>query len=540
LETRRAHDNEKQMERNQEAERLQREAEVNGPRTHTMVDKWKKVEIQDPENAGDIAGRTVVSVLKSGYVEDSLGNVEVRDVTSPQIPTVLPSGSASPLTSAKSPTISSAQTLGMQTPTQPPIGDKTPGSRDRSRFFPSPSSTVVEMSPRIVHPIQPQQSDKTLFPQSLFPSFDEVSKTPSAVPNITPLPSTSTSFASPAQNHQGPQRQQAPPFAQYAPPLPTSPGQSLAAAPHIGGMTPRSAFSHTMPVSSPPLQPQFKTKFPSAEDIDTVLARLRETMQTASEPANEDMTDPTVVDPQIQTRSDSTPASSDTASYLRISAISQHRDLEISTRDVVVDEEPVPRLRVSLPKMLHTTTRDIDTPTDTKRDPTINIPSQLPSLTPNDTDAKTRLHVIDEELNSLQPPPFIQRQHHKPTHHPSAFKIQFSESLRPRGNVIQNLVKKDRQGLPYVNFEAKPEALGLPGYAHDNELFYTLRDRPYEGAGRGGKHGKTFHHGKFGHRGQGPPGRRGRDRGSVAGEASSSSATSSVKGTPSRVPVEKK
>jgi hypothetical protein len=295
-----------------------------------------------------------------------------------------------------------------------------------------------------------------------------------------------------------------------------------------------------MPVSSPPLQPQFKTKFPSAEDIDTVLARLRETMQTASEPANEDMTDPSTVDPQIQTRSDSTPASSDTTSYLRISAISQHRDLEISTRDVVVDEDPVPRLRVSLPKMLHTTTRDIDTPTETKRNPTINIPSQLPSLTPTDTDAKTRLHGMDEEFNLLQAPPFIQRQHHKPTHHASAFKIQFSASLRPRGDVVKNLVKKDRLGLPYVNFEAKPEALGLPGYAHDNELFYALRDRPYEGAGRGGKQSKTFHHGKFGGRGQGTPGRRGRERGSVAGEASSSSTTSSVKGATTRVPVEKK
>ena len=556
METRRAHDNEKKLERTQEQERLDLERESNGPRTHSIVDKWKKIEIKAPENAGDIAGRTVVSVLKSGYLEDASGNVEVRDVTSPGIPTVLPHGASSPLTSAKSPTISSAQALGMQTPTQPPpIADKTPGSRDRSRFFPSPVSTVVDMSPHVVHPIQPQQSDKSLFPQSLFPSFDDVSKTPGSpttVTNLNPLPTTSLPFNAAAQNHQGPQRQHMPPLAQYGPPLPASPGQSLAAAPHIGGLTPRTAFSHTVPVTSPPIQSQYKAKLPSVEDFDTVLARLRETMQTAQEPPNEDMTnyaDPTPVNRQIQTRSDTTPALSDTASYMRISAISPHRDLEISTRDVVDDElsPGAPIVRVSLPKMLHTTTRDIEIPIDMKKAPTpiIKIPSELPSFTPSTSDVKTRLRAVDQAISSLPKAPFLQRVHPAPSHrHPHAFKIEFSDSLRPRGDIVPNLVKKDRRGLPYVNFEAKPEALILPAYGHDNEVFYTLRDLPHEGSKPPShKHPKFL--GKFKDRGPQTPthhrrGLRG-DRGSITGEASSSSAASSVKGgaTPSRVAVEK-
>jgi hypothetical protein len=558
METRRAHDNEKQLERTQEQERLEREQEANGPRTHSIVDKWKKVEVKEPEHAGDVAGRTVVSVLKSGYVEDASGNIEVRDVTSPGIPAVLPPGPASPLTSAKSPTISSAQALSVQTPTQPPLSDKTPGIRDRSRFFPSPASTVVDMSPRVVHPIHPQQADKSLFPQSLFPSIDDISKPPtssSTVANIPPIPSTSTSFGANAQNHQGPQRQHMPPFSQYGPPLPTSPGQALVAPPHIGGLTPRSAFSHTVPVTSPPLQPQYKAKLPSVEDFDTVLARLRETMQTAQEPANEDMTpydDPAAIDPQIQTRSDSTPASSDRGSYLRISAISQHRDLEISTRDAVEDDEPSPRIptvRVSLPKMLYTTTRDVDVPIDTKNTPTpiINIPPEIPSFTPSTSDIKTRLRAIDQALSSFQNIPFLQRLHHAPSHrHPHAFKIEFSGPLRPRGDVVPNLVKKDRRGLPYVNFEAKPEALTLPGYGHDSEVFYTLRDRPYEGH-KSSSYKPSNKFGKFKERGgqqasSHPHHRKGprAERGSIAGEASSSSASSVKGGNPSRVPLEKK
>ena len=556
IETRRAHDNEKQSERSQEQDQVDREREANGPRPHSIVDKWKKIEIKDPENAGDVAGRTVVSVLKSGYLEDASGNVEVRDVTSPGVSSDLPPGAAPRLTSAKSPTISSAQALGMQTPTQPPpIGDKTPGSRDRSRFFPSPVSTVVDMSPRIVHPIQPQQSDKSLFPQSLFPSFDDMSKTSSAsstVTNLNPLPTTSLPFNAAAQSHQSPQRQHMPPFAQYGPPLPTSPGQSLAAAPHIGGLTPRSAFSHTVPVASPPVQPQYKAKLPSVEDFDTVLARLRESMQTAQEPANEDVTnyaDPTAVDPQIQIRSDATPALSDTAPYLRISAISQHRDLEISTRDV--DDEPTPRaptVRVSLPKMLHTSTRDIEVPTDTKKapTPTIKIPLELPSFTPSTSDLKTRLRAVDQAISSLPKAPFLQRAHPTPSHrHPHAFKIEFSGPLRPRGDVVPNLVKKDKRGLPYVNFEAKPEALILPAYGHDNEVFYALRDLPYEGSKPPSyRHPKFL--GKSKDRGPQTPthhrrGLRG-DRGSIAGEGSSSSAASSIRGggIPSRAAVEKK
>ena len=167
LETRKAHDDERQQERNQERERIERERGTNGPRTTSLVDKWKRVEIKEPENAGDVAGRTVVSVLKSGYVEDSSGNLEVRDMpvhqknrsesTSPGMSNVLPAEATTPLTGSKSPALSSSATgLGMQATTQPTLGDKTPGSRDRSRFFPSPSSTtVVDMSPRVVHSIQP-------------------------------------------------------------------------------------------------------------------------------------------------------------------------------------------------------------------------------------------------------------------------------------------------------------------------------------------------------------------------------------------------
>src|SRR5271170_5683408 len=325
VETRKAHDDERQQERNQERDRMEKERNVNGQKSTSLIDKWKRVEIKEPEAAGDVAGRTVVSVLKSGYVEDSSGNLEVTQlsvektrsetgVTSPSMSSVLPQ--------AKSPVLgSTTQSLGMQTPTQSAL-DKTPGSRDRSRFFPSPSSTVVDMSPRVVHPIQPSQPDKSVFPQSLFSSFEDLAKSPpSSTAAMSPLPGTNAPpFNS---NSQGPQRQHMPPFAQHGQGV-TSPGQTLAAAPHIGGLTPRTAFSHTLPANSPPLPPTYKTKLPSVEDFETVLARLRQTIQTSQQQPqqNEDIppfTPLDSLDSQVQTRTSSIPNETDMQTYMKIS-----------------------------------------------------------------------------------------------------------------------------------------------------------------------------------------------------------------------------
>src|SRR5277367_2273820 len=475
VEARKAHDEERQQERNQERERMERERTANGQKSTSLIDKWKRVEIKEPENAGDVAGRTVVSVLKSGYMEDSSGNLEVRElsqkarseagVTSPSMSNVLPE--------SKSPVLgSTTQNLGMQTPTQSTL-DKTPGSRDRSRFFPSPS-TVVDMSPRVVHPIQPSQPDKSVFPQSLFSAFEDLAKSPpSSTPAMSPLPGTNApSFNS---NSQGPQRQHMPPFAQHGQGV-TSPGQTLAAAPHIGGLTPRSAFSHTLPANSPPLPSNpYKTKLPSVEDFETVLARLRQTMQTNQQSAmqNEDIPSFTPLDSldsQIQTRTTSIPNETDMQTYMKISAISPNRDLEISTRDL--DDEPLPKptVKVSLPKILYTSSRDMDLPIDThpSHRPTIKLPSQVASHT-DTSDAKSRLIAIDHDFPA---------QTHNRSHHPrppSAFKIQFAETLRPRGGVVPNLIKRDKNNDPYINFEAKPEALTLPAYGHDNDVFYPQR-----------------------------------------------------------------
>ena len=108
---------------------------------------------------------------------------------------------------------------------------------------------------------------------------------------------------------------------------------------------------------------------------------------------------------------------------------------------------------------------------DTTEPPIINLPSHVISHT-DTADAKSRIRAIDYELSPSHP--------HYRSKPPQAFKIQFAPSLRPTGGVVPNLIKYDKAGSPYVNFEAKPEALLLPGYGHDNELFYSHRDRPFE------------------------------------------------------------
>jgi len=504
-ETRKAHDQEQQQERNRERERIEKEKAAEGPRVTSLVDKWKKVEIKEPENAGDVAGRTVVSVLKSGYMEDSSGNLEVKELPIPPqnqhvdsggntgLSNILATETSTPLIGSKSPAIGSPSTgLGLQTPTQGTIGEKTPGSRDRSRFFPSPSSTVVDMSPRVVHPIQPSQPDKSVFPPSIFSSFDELTKSSSS--SNTPM--------SPISNSVGPtpQRQYMPQFAQFGQSPQASPGQSLAAAPQLGGgLTPRNAFSHSIPMNlnspPPPASLKFVTKMPTAREFDQVMERIRQTIQTSNQegsnqsPTKEDVTpnqhedmpqlslSPPVerpfansLEPQTQTRVDSDPVDRDTQPFIRISAISSHRDLEISTRDM--DEEPLPKsaVKVSLPKQFYTSSRDMEIPIDTPARPKINLPTDVVSHT-NTPDAKTRIEAIDREF-----PHTPQR---TPNRHPHAYKIQFSPSLRPKGGVVPNLIKRDKNGLPYVNYEAKSESLILPAYGHDSDVFYPHRDKPY-------------------------------------------------------------
>lgn len=490
LETRKAHDDERQQERNQERERIERERGGNAQRSANLVDKWRKVEIKEPENAGDIAGRTVVSVLKSGYIEDSSGNLQVKESsiqkiqseassTTTGISNVLSPEAAAPLTGRKSPALdSSAQALGIQTPAQPTVGDKTPVIRDRSRFFPSSTSTVIDISPRAVHPSQPTNSDKSVFPPASFSSFDDMSKSPSSAAAVSPLTSTTTSFGTNPQGSQPPQRQPITSLSQFGQVLPTSPGQALAAAPQMAGTTSRNTFPHSGATTSALVQASYKAKLPSVEDFDTVLARLRESMQTSHrEPiGDEDATDFTCrdsIDPQIQTRTDSYPADSDRVPYIRISAVSPHRDLEISTRDL--DEEPLTHsaVKVSLPKILYTSSRDLDLPIDVTSSPKVKLPIHV-APRPETPDAKFRLRAIDNQLSST---PFHRTSNTRP---PQAFKIQFAPSLRPKGGVVPNLVKRDRFGAPYVNFEAKPEALRLPAYGHDNEVFYTHRDYPNE------------------------------------------------------------
>jgi hypothetical protein len=509
-EARKAHDDERQQERNRERERLEKEKGTDGPRTPQLVDKWKRVEIKEPENAGDVAGRTVVSVLKSGYVEDSSGNLEVRelpvplqksrsDPSSQGLSNLLPSESSTP--ALGSPT----QGLGMRTPTQPTLGDKAPGSRDRSRFFPSPTTAVIDMSPRLVHPVQPSHSDKSLFAPTLFSSFEDLGKSP-PISNaaISPLSNTSGPLGTSTQNQPTLQRQHIPSFAQYGQASPMSPGQSLSGPPPIGGMTPRNAFSHTVPMSPPP-QPsasKYVTKIPTAAEFEEVMKRIRQTMtvqvppvqensdqlppkQDAAPNQHEDMS-PLVkrdaiqqrvktdfVEPQTQTQtrteSDSLPV--DLRSYIKISAISPRRDLEISTRDV--DDEPFPKatVKVSLPQQFYSSSRDINIPIETTSRPKINLPANVASHI-NTPDARSRIKAIDHAL--------FHHSHRTPNHHnQQAFKIEFAPSLRPNGGVVPNLVKKDKNNHPYVNYEAKPEALRLPAFGHDNELFYAHREKPF-------------------------------------------------------------
>lgn len=491
-ETRRAHDDEKQAERTRERERVDREKDANNQRTTNLVDKWKRVEIKEPENAGDIAGRTVVSVLKSGYMEDLTGNLEVRDLTdSPQKPrpeeTGLPKISSANAGNAplgmRSPALGqTTPNLGMQSPTQ--SMDKTP-SRDRSRFFPSPS-TMVDMSPRVVHPIQPSPAERSPFAPGLFPSVDDASKARNV--QSPSGPTSQPAFGATSQLQQGQYRQHhVPPFSQYGQPLPNSPGQ-LSTAPHVGGLTPRNTFSHTVPMTSPPPpQPRQAVKIPSAADFDSVMERIRQTIQDSSlqdaqtspskEIANPHYYETTVptrpVIPQqpTQTRAENN-SGSEVQSYLKISAISPQRDLIITTRDL--DEEPAPKItvRVSLPMELHVTSREIELPIENASRPTVKFPSEYaPEL--NSTDVKARLEAIEKEDRRRVP------QLPQQLRPPYAFKIQFMPSLQPKGGIVPNLVKKDKFGFPYINFEAKPDALTLPSYAPDSEAFYGASERQF-------------------------------------------------------------
>jgi hypothetical protein len=245
--------------------------------------------------------------------------------------------------------------------------------------------------------------------------------------------------------------------------------------------------------SPPPPAAQKPIKFPSLTDIDNVLSRIRESMQTSSlqessesstkestKPTQHEnipqvtvkMVEPTSFDPQTQTRTDSIPQDSGMKNYLKISAISPHRDLQISTRDVDDDPTPKPRVKVSLPKQFYTSSRETDSPIDTTSRPKINLPAQVVECTAT-PDAKSRIKAIDREFPAKpmgprnNPYPANWAQH--------GFKINFSPSLRPRGNVVPHLIKKDKGNYPYVNFVAPNTSLALPSYAHENETIYAGR-----------------------------------------------------------------
>jgi hypothetical protein len=156
--------------------------------------------------------------------------------------------------------------------------------------------------------------------------------------------------------------------------------------------------------------------------------------------------------------------------YLKISAISPNRDLEISTRDV--DEEPVPKptVKVSLPKQFYTSSREMDIPIDMTARPKINLPTKVVEFT-NTPDAKSRIKTIDKDF-----PAKVNRNYHPINHAQHGVKIPFSPSLTPRGDVVPDLIKKDKNGKAYVNFVAKSESLTLPSYASDHEIFYAHRE----------------------------------------------------------------
>jgi hypothetical protein len=123
-------------------------------------------------------------------------------------------------------------------------------------------------------------------------------------------------------------------------------------------------------------------------------------------------------------------------------------------------------------------------------------------------DAKTRIKTIDKDFPARFSPKPHRNHQSTAKHAESGFKISFSPSIAPRGGVVPNLIKKDRNGHPYVNFIATPESLNLPGYAPDNEIFYAHRDggskRPFK------KHPKSNHrnHSKTGE--SGSPGQTGK------------------------------
>jgi len=243
--------------------------------------------------------------------------------------------------------------------------------------------------------------------------------------------------------------------------------------------------------SPPPSQPRQFVKIPSAADFESVMERIRQTIQDSSgqdnhppspeklptTPQHENIHQlsprPAPQEPaQTQTGMDSGPFAADTRTYLKISAVTPQRDLVISTRDL--EEEPSPKytVRVSLPRELHVSTRDIDIPVEDSPRPLVKLSPEVVSHL-DEPDVKSRFEAIDrEDKRRLPPLPYHPRT-------PYTFKIQFMPSLQPKGGVVPNLVKKDKFGFPYINFEAKPEALSLPCYAPDQEVFYGIRERPF-------------------------------------------------------------
>jgi hypothetical protein len=218
------------------------------------------------------------------------------------------------------------------------------------------------------------------------------------------------------------------------------------------------------------------------------MERIRQTIQDSSQgndtspskeipnsPLNENITPMRSLgfhQSHIQTKAEIVPLASEVQSYLKISAISPQRDLIISTRDLY--DEPSPRftVRVSLPRELHVTSREVEVPIETSSKLVVKLPADV-SAEASSSDAKSRLETIDKEDKRRIP------QLPQQLRPPYSFKIQFMPSLQPKGGVVPNLVKKDKFGFPYINFEAKPEALALPSYAPDAEVFYSTSERQH-------------------------------------------------------------
>jgi hypothetical protein len=456
--TRKTHDDERQQERNLERDKIERERLANRQRTTTIVDKWKRVEIKEPEGAGEVANRTVVSVLKSGYVEDLAGNLEVRDLSGDRTEEGLPKMGPPPTrTVAKPPLVGAAPGLAIASPA-PSLTEKTP----RSRFF--PPSTMVDLSP-----IAPPPSEPSLFSPGVLASIDEGTDAAPPSTHISAPPTTSNIAIQPQQPAS---TRPAPPLSTYAPGLPASPAQSLTAP--QGSVTPRNAFSHTVPMSSPPTGASRQhVKIPSAADFDSVMERIRQTIQdsatqdpvSAKEFATQEVSSARGVAPKTQLPVQ--PQTGTEMSQSLVSTSATHRNLVISTRELPTEPSPTFGLRISFPTDLVTSSRDIDLPIEPLSRAIINLPSQTPQPV-NTADLKSRLQSLDE--HDRDRPPRISPRGSQ------TYKIQFAPSLRPRGGIVPNLVKKDKFGFPYINFDPSPAALLLPSYAHEYESFYAHRE----------------------------------------------------------------